>query len=154
MSTAPVLHRYRDGDALAEALAVGVAAVLAGAIATRGTATLAVSGGSGPSWWALSLVLLLPGAWVLRRVLGAVGHDELLPLLGVVLALVPGYAKLEERKRLDWDTRIVGLAHGARRFPARAARRAAHAARAPPRSAGGRAGLAVGGARPAGADRG
>ena len=69
-------------------------------------------------------------------------------------ALVPGYAKLEERKRLDWDTRIVGLAHGARRFPARAARRAAHAARAPPRSAGGRAGLAVGGARPAGADRG
>ena len=44
-------------------------------------------------------------------------------------ALVPGYAKLEERKRLDWDTRIVGLAHGARRFPARAARRAAHAAR-------------------------
>ena len=33
-------------------------------------------------------------------------------------ALVPGYAKLEERKRLDWDTRIVGLAHGARPRPA------------------------------------
>ncbi|MEF2552352.1 6-phosphogluconolactonase [Aurantimonas sp. A2-1-M11] len=48
MSTAPVLHRYRDGDDLAEALAVGVAAVLAGAIATRGAATLAVSGGSTP----------------------------------------------------------------------------------------------------------
>lgn len=53
---------------------------------------LAVADGEGPSPWALLLVLLLPGAWVLRRLLGAVGHDELLPLLGVVLALVPGYA--------------------------------------------------------------
>ncbi|MEC9052319.1 MAG: cation:proton antiporter, partial [Actinomycetota bacterium] len=30
---------------------------------------LAVTGGSGPSWWALLLVLLVPGAWLLHRVL-------------------------------------------------------------------------------------
>lgn len=42
------LHRYGTGEALAEALSAGVAAVLAGGIATRGTATLAVSGGTTP----------------------------------------------------------------------------------------------------------
>ncbi|MBP0616775.1 6-phosphogluconolactonase [Jiella mangrovi] len=44
----PVFHRYETREALAEALASGVAAVLAGAIATEGTARLAVSGGSTP----------------------------------------------------------------------------------------------------------
>ncbi|MEN3793122.1 6-phosphogluconolactonase [Fulvimarina sp. MAC3] len=44
----PVFHEYKTPEALAEALAAGVAAVLAGAIATRGSATLAVSGGSTP----------------------------------------------------------------------------------------------------------
>ena len=44
----PKLHRYDTREALAEALAGGVAAVLGGAIATRGVATLAVSGGSTP----------------------------------------------------------------------------------------------------------
>lgn len=44
----PVFHEYKTREALAEALAGGVAAVLAGAIATRGSATLAVSGGSTP----------------------------------------------------------------------------------------------------------
>lgn len=39
---------YDDREQLAEALATGVAAVLAGGIATRGHATLAVSGGSTP----------------------------------------------------------------------------------------------------------
>lgn len=48
ITPAPVLHRYQTREALAEALATGVAAVLAGAIATRGSATLAVSGGSTP----------------------------------------------------------------------------------------------------------
>ena len=43
-----MLHRYQSPEALAEALATGVAAVLAGGIATRGSATLAVSGGSTP----------------------------------------------------------------------------------------------------------
>ncbi|TFF21997.1 6-phosphogluconolactonase [Jiella endophytica] len=44
----PAFHRYETREALAEALAAGVAAVLAGAIATEGEARLAVSGGSTP----------------------------------------------------------------------------------------------------------
>ncbi|WAP70880.1 6-phosphogluconolactonase [Jiella pelagia] len=44
----PEFHRYETREALAEALASGVAAVLAGAIATEGVARLAVSGGSTP----------------------------------------------------------------------------------------------------------
>ncbi|MBS45912.1 MAG: potassium transporter Kef [Nocardioides sp.] len=56
---------------------------------------LAVVEGHPPSPWAVLLVLLLPGAWLARRALGALGHDELLPLFGVVLALVPGYALFE-----------------------------------------------------------
>jgi glutathione-regulated potassium-efflux system ancillary protein KefC len=53
---------------------------------------LAVAEGHPPSPWAVLLLLVVPGALVLRRVLDRVGHGELLPLLGVVLALVPGYA--------------------------------------------------------------
>lgn len=41
-------HTYDTREALAEGLAAGVAAVLAGGIATRGAASLAVSGGSTP----------------------------------------------------------------------------------------------------------
>ncbi len=41
-------HAYENRERLAEALATGVAAVLAGGIATRGSAVLAVSGGSTP----------------------------------------------------------------------------------------------------------
>jgi len=41
-------HAYESREKLAEALAAGVAATLAGGIATRGSATLAVSGGSTP----------------------------------------------------------------------------------------------------------
>ena len=48
MSATPHVHRYDSREDLAEALAAGVAAVLAGGIATRGRATLAVSGGSTP----------------------------------------------------------------------------------------------------------
>jgi 6-phosphogluconolactonase len=44
-----VLHRYAHADALAEALATQVAALLRTAIAERGTALLAVSGGSTPA---------------------------------------------------------------------------------------------------------
>ncbi|WP_238694684.1 cation:proton antiporter family protein [Nocardioides caeni] len=52
---------------------------------------LAVAEGHAPSPWAAALVLLLPTAVGLRFVLARLGHDELLPLYGVVLALVPGY---------------------------------------------------------------
>lgn len=53
---------------------------------------LAVAEGRTPSPWAGLLVLALPATLLLRRLLDAVGHGELLPLLGVVVALVPGYA--------------------------------------------------------------
>lgn len=43
------LHEFSTRERLAEALASGVAAVLAGAIATRGSALLAVSGGNTPA---------------------------------------------------------------------------------------------------------
>ncbi|MGB7431284.1 MAG: 6-phosphogluconolactonase [Ahrensia sp.] len=41
-------HTYENRHALAEGLATGIAGILAGGIATRGHATLAVSGGSTP----------------------------------------------------------------------------------------------------------
>jgi len=45
-----------------------------------------------PSPWALLLVLVIPGAWLLRKVLAHLGHGEMQVLFGVVIALVPGYA--------------------------------------------------------------
>jgi len=80
---------------------------------------LAVADAEGPSPWALLLVLLLPGAWLLRRLLGAVGHDELLPLLGVVLALVPGYALFDAvGLKGDLGALVLGmLLAGHRRAP-------------------------------------
>jgi glutathione-regulated potassium-efflux system ancillary protein KefC len=48
--------------------------------------------GRPPSPWAVLLVLLVPAAWVVARTMRHIAHHELLPLLGVVLALVPGYA--------------------------------------------------------------
>lgn len=56
---------------------------------------LATAEGHPPSPWAVLLVLVVPGALVLRRALDRVGHGELLPLLGLVVALVPGYALFE-----------------------------------------------------------
>ncbi|MDP3891786.1 cation:proton antiporter family protein [Nocardioides sp.] len=56
---------------------------------------LTVTKGSPPSPWAVGLVLLVPAAWLLRRALRRVGHGELLPLFGMVVALVPGYLLFE-----------------------------------------------------------
>lgn len=53
---------------------------------------LAVAEGHVPTVWAPLVLLVVPGALVLRKVLDVVGHGELLPLFGVVVALVPGYA--------------------------------------------------------------
>nr|WP_209740338.1 6-phosphogluconolactonase [Aureimonas populi] len=69
------LHEYADREALAEALAAGVGAVLAGGLATRGSAILAVSGGSTPRLffetlaraeidWQAVTVLLVDERWV------------------------------------------------------------------------------------------
>ena len=52
---------------------------------------LAVAPGKVPSPWALALVLLVPAAFLVRPILGRLGHAELTPLFGLVAALVPGY---------------------------------------------------------------
>ena len=55
-------------------------------------AFLTAAEGSPPSPWALLLVLLVPLTGPLRHMMARLGHRELLPLFGVVVALVPGYA--------------------------------------------------------------
>ena len=44
-----------------------------------------------PSPWAVALLLLLPGAWLFRRIWSRIGHGEMQALFGIVMALVPGY---------------------------------------------------------------
>lgn len=56
---------------------------------------LATAEGTPPSPWAVLLIFIIPVALVARRVLAVVGHGELLPLFGIVLALVPGYAAFD-----------------------------------------------------------
>jgi predicted Kef-type K+ transport protein len=56
---------------------------------------LVATHGEPPSPWAPLLVLLVPAAWLFRRALAALGHDELRPLFGVTMALVPGFALFE-----------------------------------------------------------
>ncbi|GAT72546.1 cation:proton antiporter family protein [Microbacterium hydrocarbonoxydans] len=56
---------------------------------------ITVNGDEPPSPWAFALVLLIPLAWVLRKLLNVIGHGELLVLFGVVMALGPGYLAFE-----------------------------------------------------------
>lgn len=48
---------------------------------------LAISIGKLPTFWALALLLLIPGRHVLHHLLEKVGHGELLALYGLILAL-------------------------------------------------------------------
>ncbi len=66
--------------------------------------------GKWPSLWAFALIALVPGTWLIHRVLDHVGHDELLVLFGVVLALVPGWAAFEAvGLKGDLGALILGL---------------------------------------------
>ncbi|AEE47246.1 cation:proton antiporter family protein [Cellulomonas fimi] len=56
---------------------------------------MSMSGGEAPTLWALLLVLLIPGAWVLHRIWDRVGHGELQALFGVTVAVVLGYGLFE-----------------------------------------------------------
>lgn len=71
---------------------------------------LSLSSGEPPSPWALLLVLLLPGAWVLHRIWDRVGHGELQALFGVTVAVVLGYG-LFEAVGIDGDVGalVVGV---------------------------------------------
>ena len=66
--------------------------------------------GEAPSPWALILFLLIPGAWLARRVLRRLAHGELVPLFGVALALGPGYALFEQvGLKGDLGALVIGL---------------------------------------------
>lgn len=56
---------------------------------------LSLSSGEPPSPWALLLVGLLPGKWVLHKVWDHVGHGELQALFGVTVAVVLGFGLFE-----------------------------------------------------------
>lgn len=53
---------------------------------------IVVASGEPPSWWTLALPLLLLLRRPVGRLLELVQHGELIPLVAVTLALVPGYA--------------------------------------------------------------
>lgn len=55
-------------------------------------AVLVALEGEAPRWWAPALLLLVPASWLARGLLDRLDHGELLPLVGVALALGPGYA--------------------------------------------------------------
>ncbi len=51
--------------------------------------------GEPPSPWALTLLLLIPGSWVLHRIWDDVGHGELQALFGVTVAVALGWGLFE-----------------------------------------------------------
>jgi glutathione-regulated potassium-efflux system ancillary protein KefC len=71
---------------------------------------LTASTGDLPSPWAVGLLLLIPAAPLLHRLLVRVGHGEMQILFGVVLALVVGYALFEQvGVKGDLGALIVGM---------------------------------------------
>ncbi|MCG2803417.1 MAG: cation:proton antiporter, partial [Cellulomonas sp.] len=86
-----VLDDRSDTTALYGRIAVGVLVMQD----VAAVVFLSLSSGEPPSPWALLLVLLLPGAWVLHRIWDRVGHGELQALFGVAVAVVLGYGVFE-----------------------------------------------------------
>jgi len=71
---------------------------------------IGIATGTAPSPWAGLLVLLVPIAWVLRRIWDRIGHDELQVLFGIVVAIVPGYVFFEAvGLRGDLGAVVVGM---------------------------------------------
>jgi len=83
-----VLDGRSDQSALYGRIAIGVL-VMQDLVAV---VFLSVASDHPPSPWALALVLLVPGAWLLRKIWSRTGHGELQALFGVAVALGPGYA--------------------------------------------------------------
>lgn len=86
-----ILEDRDDASALYGRVAVGTSILQD----TTSIVLLVLISGQAPSPWALALVLLVPAAravgWLLRRV----QHREVLMLLGITLALMPGYELFE-----------------------------------------------------------
>ncbi|MDY7115681.1 cation:proton antiporter family protein [Halomonas sp. SSL-5] len=71
---------------------------------------ITASSGKLPSPWALGLVLLIPLAPLLRRLLDRLGHGEMQILFGMLLALVLGYSLFEALGvKGDLGALIIGL---------------------------------------------
>lgn len=86
-----ILEDRADATSLYGRVAVGTSILQD----TSSIVLLVFIAGSVPSPWALVVVLLVPGATVLGRVLARVRHREMLALLGVAVGLVPGYQLFE-----------------------------------------------------------
>lgn len=87
-----VLDGRSDQSALYGRIAIGVL-IMQDLIAV---VFLSVAEGHPPSPWALALVLLVPGAWVLRKLWSLMGHGELQALFGITVALGLGFVLFEE----------------------------------------------------------
>ncbi|MDI5984477.1 cation:proton antiporter [Halomonas sp. M4R5S39] len=71
---------------------------------------ITASTGELPSPWALGLLLLIPAAPALRRLLDQLGHGEMQLLFGLLLALVLGYALFEAvGVKGDLGALVIGL---------------------------------------------
>lgn len=82
-----VLDERRDNQTLYGRIAIGVL-IMQDIVAV---VVLTVSKGELPSPWALALVLVVPGAWLARKVWDRIDSVELGALFGLTMALVPGY---------------------------------------------------------------
>ncbi|QYJ05079.1 cation:proton antiporter [Nocardioides panacisoli] len=82
-----VLDERSDATTLYGRVAIGVLVMQD----LAAVAFITSSTGEVPSPWAFGLVLLLPAAWVMRRIWSRLGHGEMQALFGVLMALVPGY---------------------------------------------------------------
>ena len=83
-----LLEERDDAGSLYGRIAIGVLVVQD----IAAVAYLTLTSGQTPSPWALALVLLLPGAKVLGRILDRIDHREMRTLFGIAVALLPGYA--------------------------------------------------------------
>jgi glutathione-regulated potassium-efflux system ancillary protein KefC len=101
-----VLDERSDSHSLYGRIAIGVL-VLQDVVAV---AFLTAMKGEPPSPWALALLLLLPGTWLVRRLWNRLGHGELQTLFGITMALVPGYWLFETVGiKGDFGAMIVGV---------------------------------------------
>lgn len=101
-----VLDDRSDSHSLYGRIAIGIL-VLQDVVAV---AFLTAIKGEPPSPWALALLLLLPGTWVVRRLWNRLGHGELQTLFGITMALVPGYWLFEAVGiKGDFGAMVVGV---------------------------------------------
>ncbi|WP_119696180.1 cation:proton antiporter family protein [Microbacterium halotolerans] len=86
-----VLDDRSDSTALYGRIAIGV--LIMQDIAA--VVFLSIAEGTAPSPWAVALVALIPGTWLLRRAWDRIEPPELQVLFGLFAALVPGYVLFE-----------------------------------------------------------